>query len=398
MLPLSRNRAPSWRLRAALLLAALAIGACREQGAESDGDAASIPEVGIVTVAPESVPLTDDLPGRVNPLRIAEVRARVPGIVLERVFREGANVAAGSVLFRLDPAPWRADLESATAALAKARATLRQADLLASLDEALIRIDGVSRHDLDTAIAARMQAQAEVDAAQAGVERARLNLDYATVRAPIAGTVGRAQVTEGALVGQNDATLLATIRQLDPVYVDFVQPVDAVQRLRAAFDAGALQQLDAERAGVALLRADGSRYPLPGRLLFSDVSVDSATGTVALRAQFDNPRNELLPGMFVRVRFEQALADAAIAVPQQAVQRDLGGGASVLLVRADNTVVAQPVRTGRAHAERWIIEQGLKAGDRVIVEGMQKIAPGSVVKAVPWQAVDAALHTGEHSL
>ena len=385
MFSFRRMRAASCRRLVFALLATLGLAACGRPEAQSGAGADAVPEVSVFTVAPVSLPLTDDLPGRVSPYRIAEVRARVSGIVLERVFSEGGDVPAGAVLFRLDPAPWLADLASAEAALAKAEANLHQADLLATRYESLIKANAVSRLDLDNAVAARLQARAEVNAALAGVKRARLNVDYSTVRAPIAGRVGRARVTEGALVGQDDATLLASIQQLDPVYVDFVQPVDVLQQLRAAFDEGRLQQVDAGGAGVVLLRADGSRYPLPGRLLFSDSAVDPATGTVALRAQFANPRGELLPGMFARVRFEQALAPQAIAVPQQAVRRDLGGGASVLLVTAEHTVVAQPVRTGRAHADRWIIEQGLKPGDRVVVEGVQKIAPGSVVQAIPWR-------------
>lgn len=346
------------------------------------------PEVSVITVAPASTALTTELPGRLEASRTAQVRARVAGIVLQRPFREGSDVKAGDVLFRIDPAPFQATYESAQAAMAKAEANLVQASLKAQRYKPLVEINAVSKQEYDDAVAAQKQATADVASTKAARQNAGLNLAYATVTAPISGRIGRAQVTEGALVGQGEATPLATIQQLDPIYVNLTQSSTDVLRLRQAMANGKLKSAGQGQAKVTLVTEDGQPYPHAGKLLFSDLSVDESTGAITLRAEFPNPDRFLLPGMYVRAQLDQAVNERAIMVPQQAVTRS-PDGAAVLLVGADNKVVSQPVKTDAAQGNNWIISQGLKAGDRVIVEGLQKAKPGAVVKPIPWQS-DAA--------
>ena len=367
-----------------LLSAPLAGCGERAQAQGAPGAGMPPPEVAVVTVAPQRLAITNELPGRLEATRVAQVRARVPGIVQKRTFKEGSDVKAGDVLFLIDPAPYQATLNSAQASLAKAEANLAQATLKAQRYAPLVQTNAISKQEYDDALTAQKQAAADVAAAKAARDTARLNLGYATVTAPIAGRVGRAQVTEGALVGQGEATPLATVQQLDPIYVNLTQSSTELLRLQQALRNGQLKSVGKDGARVTLASEDGQPYGAPGKLLFSDVTVDEATGSVTLRAQFPNPDHALLPGMYVRARIEQAVNEDALLLPQQAVQRG-PEGASVMVVGADGKVAARPVQTGTAYGNQWVITQGLKAGDRVVVEGLQKVKPGAPVKAVPWQ-------------
>lgn len=347
-------------------------------------------EVAVVTIAPERITISNELPGRLEATRIAEVRARVAGIVQKRTFREGSEVKAGEVLYRIDPAPFQASYDSAQATLAKSQASLTQATLKAQRYKPLVEVNAVSKQEYDDAFAAQKQAEADVAAGKAAVQTAALNLGYATVTSPISGRIGRALVTEGALVGQGDATQLATVQQLDPIYVNLTQSSTDLLKLQQAMASGQLKTVGQGKAKVTLVTDDGRPYPLPGKLLFSDVTVDATTGAVSIRAEFPNPNRSLLPGMYVRAQLEQAVNESAIVVPQQAVMRDLNGS-SVFVVGDDNKVAARPVKTGAAQGDSWVVTDGLKTGDRVIVEGLQKTKPGAPVKPVPWKgAVGAA--------
>lgn len=388
-----RNRTILLPVLSAALFASVLAG-CGEQPAPAAGGpgGGGMPpaEVGVVTVTPGQLALTSELPGRLEALRTADVRARVSGIVLERVFREGADVRAGDVLYRIDAAPYRAAHDSARAALARAEAAQLEAKLREERAQSLIGRSMISQQDFDSALANARATLADVQAAKSQLEAARLNLEYATVRAPIAGRIGRALVTEGALVGQGEATPLALIQQIHPLYVNFTQSSTEVLRLRKALEAGQLKGLG-QQAEVQVVMEDGSVYPHTGKLLFSDLAVDPATGTVALRAEIPNPDGMLLPGMFVRVRVQQAVAEQGITVPQRGVQRG-PQGAFVLLVR-DGKVDVQPVTTGDAQGDVWVITSGLKGGEQVIVEGLQKVQPGAPAKAVPFGAAPVAAPT-----
>jgi membrane fusion protein (multidrug efflux system) len=357
--------------------------------AQAQGAGMPPPEVAVVSVAPERIAMTTELPGRLEAARIAQVRARVPGIVTKRVFREGSDVKAGDILFRIDAAPFQAAYNSAQAALARAEANHAQANLKAQRYKPLVETNAISKQEYDDALTAQLQTAADVAAAKAARESARLNLGYATVTSPISGRVGRAMVTEGALVGQGEATPLALVQQLDPVYVNVTQSSTEVMQLQRALANGQLKSAGKGQAKVTLLMEDGTAYPHPGKLLFSDLTVDQSSGAITLRAEVPNPERTLLPGMYVRARVEQGIKDQAITVPQQAVQRD-PSGASVLLVGADGKVAVQPVKADAAQGSTWIVSEGLKAGDRVIVEGLQKARPGTVVKPVPWKQAAAS--------
>ncbi len=338
------------------------------------------PQVGVVTVAPEPVALATELPGRLEASRVAEVRARAAGIVLERKFQEGSEVKAGQVLYRIDPAPLRAALASTEAALAKAEANQTLARLKAERYKPLIEKGVVSRQNYDDVIAARDQAEAEVAAAKAARETARLNLGYATVTAPIAGRIGRALVTEGALVGQGESTPLATIQQIDPIYLNLTQSSAEALQLRRTLAGGKAKRAAAAEAKVALITEDGQQYPHPGRLLFSDISVDPGTGVVTVRVLVPNPERSLLPGMYVRARLEQGVQNDAILVPHAAVSRNPRGQAEVMLVNGENKVEARIVKAERSVGDKWVVSEGLAAGDRVIVEGLQRARPGTAVE------------------
>ncbi|UFM63287.1 efflux RND transporter periplasmic adaptor subunit [Paracoccus sp. MA] len=344
------------------------------------------PQVSVQEMTPEALPVVNELPGRVAATRVAEVRPRVGGIVIERVFEQGGKVEAGDVLYRIDPAPYDVRVASAEGALARAEATALNAADQEKRARALRERKVTAGVDLDNAATALAQAQADVAIARASLQEAQLNRSYTEVTAPIAGVVGRALVTEGALVNaQTD--IMATIQQLDPVYVDFTQSSSELFALRRALAAGQLAMTSADAAEVRLIFDDGSEYAHPGKLLFSEASVDSSTGQITLRAEFPNPEGELLPGLYVRVRIEQAVRDNALTVPQMAVQRDQSGQAYVYALKDDETVERRDVTLGQTTDNRWLVESGLKPGDRVVVMGAQKLYPDA--KVVP-QPVDAA--------
>jgi membrane fusion protein (multidrug efflux system) len=328
-----------------------------------------------------------ELPGRIAPTRVSDVRPRVSGIVIERMFNQGSEVKAGDPLYRIDPRPFEVELQSSEAALARAAAVLEQASLQARRIATLTSQRATSEAENEKAIGALRQAEADVAGRKADVARARLNLDYATIRAPIDGVVGAALVSEGALVVQNEAANLAIIQQLDPIYADFTQSVSELNHLRRAFDSGDLDRIASDAARVRLVLDDGSVYATAGKLLFSEAKVDAHTGQVTLRGEFPNPKRELLPGMYVRVLIEQGIDTDAIAVPQQAIQRNGGGGSEVYVIKDDNRVAIQTVRTGSVQDGQWFVTEGLKAGDKVVVEGFQKFAAGDKVR--PQAGVDA---------
>jgi membrane fusion protein (multidrug efflux system) len=348
------------------------------------------PDVSVVTVMPQARAIVRELPGRVAPTRVSDVRPRVSGIVVERLFHQGSEVKAGDPLYRIDPRPFEVEVQSNEAALARTKAVLEQASLQARRVATLYSQKAMPEAENEKAIAAERQAAADVEAREADLARAKLNLDYATICAPIDGIVGAALVSEGALVVQNDATSLATIQQLDPIYADFTQSVTELNQLRRAFESGELDRISPEAMKVRLLLDDGSLYPLPGKLLFSDAKVDAHTGQVTLRGEFPNPKRVLLPGMYVRVLIEQGIDTDAIAMPQQAIQRNGGGGSEVFVVKDDGRVAVQPVRAGSPQNGQVFVSDGLKSGDRVVVEGFQKFAAGDKVRPQAWTETDAS--------
>jgi membrane fusion protein, multidrug efflux system len=378
---------PAW---VALACAMAGLSACDERQAEQ---VVAPPQVSVITLQPSPRPYVRELPGRIAPTRVAEVRARVAGIVLERSFQQGADVKAGDVLYRIDPVRFEVELQAAEAALAKAQAVLEQAELQAKRVERLAAGQAASQAQHEVAVATFRQAQADVAARKAEVARAKLDLDYTNVRSPISGRIGRALVTEGALVGQGEATHLATVQQLDPVYADFTQSAGELQQLRRDLESGELEQVEPDAAKVRLVLDNGALYPYPGRLLFSDASVDPSTGQVTLRGEFPNPKGELLPGMYVRVQIVQGTDGDALAVPQQAVQRNASGSSEVYVVRPDNRAVLQQVRAGRIVDEEWQVLEGLAPGDRVVVEGFQKFEAGDLVEPITWQRMQSAATT-----
>ena len=376
----------------ALVLAALApwLAACDRPTAATSAQG-SEPDVSVVVVQPRSRSVVRELPGRISPTRVAEVRPRVSGIIVERLFNQGSEVKAGDPLYRIDPRPFEVEVQSTEAALARARAVLEQATSHANRIGTLYREKAAPEAKNEEAVASLRQAEADIAARKADVARARLNLDYATIRAPIDGVVGAAHVSEGALVVQNETSSLATIQQLDPIYADFTQSVTELNHLRRAIDTGELDRIAPDAMKVRLVLDDGERYPLPGKLLFSEAKVDAHTGQVTLRGEFPNPKRELLPGMYVRVQIEQGIDSDAIAVPQQAIQRNSGGGSEVYVVKDDGRVTIQPVRIGSLQDGAWFVTDGLKSGDRVVVEGFQKFTPGDKVRTQSWAEADASL-------
>jgi membrane fusion protein (multidrug efflux system) len=377
----------------------LVLAACGKQDAAPAGAGAPPPpQVGVVTVQPRSVALSTELPGRVEALRVAQVRARVNGVVLKRLFVEGSDVKAGQALFQIDPAPYQAALDSARATLAKAQANRAMATELATRYKPLAEARAISQQDYINAEAARLQAEADVAAGQAAVQTAKLNLAYASVTAPIAGRIGRATVTEGALVSAAEATLMATIQQVGTVYVNFTQPNNEVLRLRRLMAANKLRKVgNGEGAEVRIVLDDGSELQRPGKLLFTDLSVDPTSGQVMLRAEVPNAQGLLLPGQYVRVRITQAELPAAVLLPQQAVTRTAQGD-NVLVVGPENKPQARQIQLGDAQGNDWIVLSGLQAGERVIVEGFQKMmVPGAPVNPVPWSGGAAPRAAGAAS-
>lgn len=358
------------------LAVAIALAGCGPASEQSSVVEVARP-VEVLSVTSEPLALVSELPGRVEPVRVAQVRARVAGIVLHKRFVEGADVKAGDLLFQIDPAPLKAAVARAEGELARAQSGMLEAQARVKRYAPLVKIEAVSQQDYDSATAELRRTQAATRSAEADLQAARLNLGYASVTAPISGRVGRALVTEGALVGQGDATLMARIQQLDPVYVDFTQPAVDALRLRESLKNGTLAA-DAQQ-GLSV-RIEGTSYERQGALLFTDVAVDPGTGQVALRGQFDNRDGNLLPGMYVRVRTPQGTDSQAILVPQRAVLRSPDGSASVLVMDGEGRAQLRPVQTGAMQGARWQIRDGLKVGDRVIVSGLAGLQPGAKVE------------------
>ena len=363
-----------------ILVAAVMSGGCdRQQKSQSPPSTA---EVSVVTVQPQKVILNTELPGRTSAYLIAEVRPQVGGIIQQRLFTEGSDVKAGEVLYQIDPAVYQATYNSAKAALARAESNLIPIRLKAERYAELVKINAVSQQDYDDASAAVKQAEADVEAGKAAVETARINLAYTRVTAPISGRIGRSSVTNGALVTASQPVALATIQQLSPIYVDVTQSSAELLRLKQNLASGLLKSNGAAQAKVRLLLEDGSLYPSPGTLKFSEVTVDQSTSSVTLRAIFPNPNHMLLPGMFVRAILEEGVNEHAILVPQRGVTRNPSGNAMVMVVGSEEKVEPRVIKVIRTVGENWLVSEGLKAGDRVIMEGLQKARPGTPVKAV----------------
>ena len=379
-----------WRLLWTVCALATPLAGCGPGSAPPPANTPPPVEVGVVTVTATTVGLQTELPGRTEASRVAQVRARVAGILQRQLFREGSDVKANQALFQIDAAPYAAALASAQALAARAQANLMQAQAQAERYKPLLEANAISQQDYISAVAAQKQAEADVAAGKAAVQLAQINLGYASVNSPISGRVGRALVTEGALVGQGEATQLALVQQIDPMYVNVTQPVSDVLRLRGAIASGQLKTAgDKASAAVRIVLDDGSVYPLPARLLFSDLSVDPSSGQITLRAEVPNPKGMLLPGMYVRARLEQAAVNAAMLLPQQAVQRNSQGD-TVKVVAADGSVNTRAVKIGTAKDEQWVVLEGLQPGEQVVVDGFQKLQGKARAKPVPWNPAPAA--------
>jgi membrane fusion protein (multidrug efflux system) len=364
-----------------VLVASLALAACNSSaptGAIPPGGPKPPQDVGVVTLQSQPVTLSTDLPGRTSPFRVAEVRPQVNGVLQSRMFTEGTDVKKGDQLYQIDPAPYQAALDSALAQLQHAEAAEGIAKAQADRYQALKGSNAISKADYDTTMATQAQALADIASAKAGVETAQINLTYTKVLAPISGRTGRS-ITEGALVTANQSTALVTIQQLDPIYVDIPQSTVLITRLRREVASGQIKSVGDEEAPITLSLEDGSPYEQSGTLQFSEVTVDQSTGSVILRAVFPNPKAFLLPGMFVTAHIEEGVADQGILVPQQGVMRDPRGQASVFLVGPGDKVELRNIKTDRAIGDKWLVSSGLAAGDRVIIRGLQKVAPGAAV-------------------
>ncbi len=364
---------------------------CKEQAQKAQ----QAPEASYIVIQTEEVAVINELSGRLESYRNSDVRARVAGVLEKRLFEEGSNVAKGEKLFIIDPRSYEASVQNAKAALARAEANFMQADLRYKRYIPLVEISAVSKQEYDDAQAVQKQAAADVASAKAALINAKLDLEYSSVLAPISGRIGRAMVTEGALVGQREVTLLATIQQIDPIYLNLTQSSAELLRLQQAMRKGILKGASEEGLKVSLVIEDGTPYPHQGKLLFSDITVDSSTGEISIRALFPNPDGILLPGMYVRGQLEQAINENAITVPKQAVQRSTEG-ATVFVINKDNVAEVRRVQTGASFQEKWVILDGLNVGDKVIIEGIQKVKPGAPVTPVAWEkgsrpaAADAA--------
>nr|WP_300754613.1 efflux RND transporter periplasmic adaptor subunit [Janthinobacterium sp.] len=368
----------------AVLCATVIMAGCSKK--QEAPHAQQAPQVVVFTVNPAALPMTVDLPGRTNAYQVADVRPQVGGLIQKRLFVEGSDVKAGAALYQIDPATFQAAYNSAKAALSKAKANLLTAGPKAARYKELVAIEGVSRQDYDDAVAAFEQAKADVESATAALETANINLKYSTVTAPISGRTSTSTVTAGALVTAGQADALTTVQQLDPIYVDVTQSSTDLLRLKRQLADGSLKKAGDGQAKVSLLLPDGSKYSEPGKLQFSGVTVDPTTGNVVLRALFPNPKGDLLPGMYVRAQLETGVNDQAITVPQVGVTRNQKGEATAMLLNKEGKVEQRVLVTGGTIGDNWLVTSGLAAGDRVIVEGLQKIKPGAPAVAVPAQA------------
>jgi membrane fusion protein (multidrug efflux system) len=367
-----------------LLISVLSLAACGgKEGAPPApmGGVQPPPVVTVITAQQESIPRTVELPGRTAPYLIAELRPQVNGIIKARKFEEGSLVTAGQLLYQIDPAIYQAAFDGAQATLERAEANVYASKLKEQRAGELVKINAVSKEAYDDAQAALKQVQADVALAKAALDKAKIDLNYTHLTAPISGRIGRSTVTPGALVTANQSAALATVQQLDPIYVDLTQSSADLLALKRDLDSGKVQRTATNTVPVSLLLEDGSVYPLQGALAFSEVTVNQDTGSVTLRAVFPNPKGDLLPGMYVRARLAQGVDDKAIRIPHGALQRDAKGTATVWLVNAEGKVEPRPVKTIQSSGGYWVVTEGLSGGERVIVDGLQKVRPGVEVKA-----------------
>ena len=367
---------------AGVLVVGLMALACRSQQAAPPP---AVPEVAIVTVSPERTVLTTELPGRTSAYLVAEIRPQVSGIIQKRLFEEGSDVRAGSELYQIDPAPYQAVYDNAVAALARSKANLPPIRLKAERYKELIAKKAISQQDFDNAVSALEQAEADIEYSKATVESARINLAYTRIKAPISGRIGKSNVTVGALVTAQQSVALTTIQQLDPIYVDIPQSTTELLRLRSRLEEGRLHNGGENQSKIGLILEDGTTYPQKGTLQFRDVTVDPTTGAVTLRVIVPNPKGHLLPGMFLRTVVQEGISHDAILIPQQAVSRDPTGNPVALIVDGEGKVAQRMLTLDRAMGNRWLVASGLAPGERVIVEGSQKVRPGAAVKVVPFQ-------------
>lgn len=376
-----------WSLVLMALFGSLVLTGC---GRSQQPPPAPVPEVSTVTVQPQELVLTTELPGRTSPYLVAEIRPQVNGIIQKRLFTEGSDVKVGQVLYQIDPAPFRAALDSARASLAKSEANLPVARLKYERYKGLLAEKAVSQQDYDDREAALKQAEADIEYCKAAVETARINLDYTRVAAPISGRIGKSNVTDGALVTAYQPLALATIQQLDPIYVDVPQCTADLLRLRRRLEANGLHQNGTNQNTIKLMLEDGTTYPLEGALQFRDITVDPSTGSVVLRTVFPNPDGVLLPGMFVQAVVKEGTNARAILIPQQAVSRDPKGNPITLIVDDEGKIQQRRLALDRAIVDKWLVSSGLEPGDRVVVEGMQRVRPGTSVKVIPFEAARKA--------
>ncbi|WP_413528093.1 efflux RND transporter periplasmic adaptor subunit [Rahnella inusitata] len=377
-----------------MLSGSLALTGCNDK--EAQQGAPHAPQVGVVTLKTEPLNVTTELPGRTAAFRIAEVRPQVGGIILKRNFVEGSEIKAGTSLYQIDPATYQAAYDSAKGDLVKAQANAQISRVTVNRYKPLLGTNYISKQDYDTAVATAAQADAAVVSSKAAVETARINLAYTKVTSPISGRIGISSVTEGALVSNGQATALATVQQLDPIYVDVTQSSNDFLRLKQELADGSLKQANG-KAQVKLLMDNGKEYSQAGTLEFSDVTVDETTGSITLRAIFPNPNDSLLPGMFVRARLDEGVNNDALLVPQQGITRNPRGDATAMVVGADNKVELRTVTTTQAIGDKWVVTDGLKSGDKVIVTGLQKIKPGVQVTAQEVDQKAAASDTATKS-
>ncbi|AFR02506.1 efflux RND transporter periplasmic adaptor subunit [Pectobacterium brasiliense] len=377
---MNKNRGLTPLAAVLMLSGGLMLAGCDDGNNQQGGAQQQMPEVGIVTLKTEALNVMTELPGRTSAYRIAEVRPQVGGIILKRNFVEGSDVKAGASLYQIDPATYQASYNSAKGSLAQAQAQAEIARLTVNRYKPLLGTNYVSKQDYDQAVATSRQADAAVQAAKAAVDTAQINLAYTKVNSPIEGRVGKSTVTEGALVATGQATALTTVQQLDPIYVDVTQSSNDFLQLKKELENGTLKQSEG-KANVRLLLENGTEYTEAGTLEFSDVTVDETTGSITLRAIFPNPQHNLLPGMFVRARLDSGVNPTALLVPQQGVSRDPRGQATAMVVGEGDKVEPRTLKTSKAVGDKWLVTEGLKAGDRVIVTGLQKIRPGAQVKA-----------------